>query len=445
MPHGQANRTVCPAWFATTAWVSMPFVVSARLPTAPNQCSPATMALTVPLTLVRRRCSTFDPMSGNQFTGRDLYRGTLMAAVLGLVAALVVGVQPAAAQDTFACTITNNNGTATITWNNIGARGYDLIEDNQPKRWTTTTTYTDTTPGNTYKIVAFGNGTDFTTTTCTNNNGGGGGGAPVNGAISLLAAGDIGRCDSPHLAPVGSYVESRTDAWFLALGDLAYPDGSTSDFDRCYDPHFRDAKDRTLPVVGNHEYYTSGAAGYVDYFGSSAGPADKLYYSRDLGDWHIVVLNGECWRVGGCGTGDPQYRWLQQDLASNDKACILTAWHQAYYTSESLTGDATYMKPYYELLDNEGADILLTGHSHNYERFHRMDADNSVTSTGIRSFVVGTGGTYQRPFQINHNGSVVRNNTTWGVVEFDLRDGSYNWDFRRTSGAQFSDSGYGTC
>ncbi len=247
------------------------------------------------------------------------------------------------------------------------------------------------------------------------------------------------------MAPVGDYVESRTDTWFLALGDLAYPDGSVEDFADCYEPHFSRVKDKTLPVVGNHEYYTAGAAGYVDYFGPQAGPADKLYYSQNLGSWHIIVLNGECWRVGGCGTGDPQYQWLQQDLAANTNSCIMVAWHHAYYTSENPSGDATYMRPYYELLDNEGADLLLTGHSHNYERFHRMDADNNVTSSGIRSFVVGTGGTYQRPFQFVHNGSAVRNNTTWGVVEFELRDTSYNWDFKRTSGDEFSDTGYGTC
>ncbi len=390
-------------------------------------------------------------MRGNQVPVQKLGRRWLLFLVMGLLATATVGVRPAAAQQPFSCTVTNNandplDDTATITWTNIGANGYDLIKDNQPKRWTTNTTYTDTTPGTTYKIIAFGNGTDFTTTTCTNpNNGGGGGQPPGGGTITLLAAGDIGRCDSPDLAAVGSYVESRTDAWFMALGDLAYPDGSRSDFNRCYDPHFAEAKTRTLPVVGNHEYYTSGAAGYVDYFGAAAGPADKLYYSRDLGDWHIIALNGDCWRVGGCGTGDPQYRWLQQDLAANDKACILVGWHQAYYTSESPTGDATYMRPYYELLDAEGADVLLTGHSHNYERFHRMDADNRVTSSGIRPFVIGTGGTFQRPFQFVHNGSVVRNHTTWGVVEFELRDGSYNWDFKRTSGDSFSDSGYGTC
>ena len=349
---------------------------------------------------------------------------------------------------TFDCSVTTNpNGTATITWNNIGANGYDVIEDNQPKRWITTTTTTDLSPGTNYKIVAFGNGTNWTTANCTNPNPGG----PIPdpdpdpaGPVTLLATGDIAVCGDFHPPLVGAYVESRTDATFLALGDIAYPDGSAADFANCYDPSFADAKGRTLPVVGNHEYYTPGAAGYVDYFGAAAGPADKLYYSVDLGNWHIVVLNAECWRVGGCDRNSPQYNWLVNDLNSTDKTCVLAAWHHAYYTSEG-DGDADWMKDFYQLLDDHGTDLLLTGHAHNYERFHRMNASGGVDANGIRNFVIGTGGSAQRGFGAIENGSVVRNRGSWGVVEFTLDEDSYNWNFVRTSGDPFTDSGWSRC
>ncbi len=355
----------------------------------------------------------------------------------------------------FSCTVEGDQQTVTVSWTDIGANGYDVIEDDQPKRWVRTTAITDTTPAITYKIVAFGNGTNWTTAICANpdppdpgdpgNNGYPNPGNPAgDGTIRLLAAGDIAVCGNTAHHAVGAYVESRTDALFMALGDIAYPDGSPSDFANCYDPHFGDAKARTLPVVGNHEYYTASATGYIDYFGAAAGPSDKLYYSVDIDDWHIVVLNGDCWRVGGCGTDGPQYQWLQQDLAANNRPCILTAWHQAYFTSESTSGDYTNMRDYYALLDAEGADILLTGHAHNYERFHRMDADGAVTSSGIRPFVIGTGGTDLRPFAFIHNGSAVRDNTSHGVLEFRLGPTSYTWDFVATSGS-LADSGYGTC
>ncbi len=364
---------------------------------------------------------------------------------------------PGSDPDPLSCTVTGDASSVVISWTDIGANGYDLIEDDQPKRWITTTTYTDLTPGVEYQIVAFGNGTDWTTTTCTNPNppdpGPDGSGYPNpgnpspagDGVVRLLATGDIGYCPSADAPLVGDYVESRTDALFMALGDIAYPDGSTSDFAQCYDPYFSQAKNRTLPVVGNHEYYTAGAAGHVDYFGPAAGPADKLYYSVDIDGWHIVVLNGECWRVGGCGTDGPQYQWLAADLAANTRSCILVGWHHAYFTSENPAGGAAHMKDYYALLDDNGADILLTGHSHNYERFHRMNADGVVSSSGIRSFVIGTGGADQRPFQFVHNGSVVRHNSTYGVVEFRLGPDSYTWDFVATSGDPFSDSGYSSC
>ena len=206
----------------------------------------------------------------------------------------------------FGCSVTNNaNGTVTVSWNNIGASGYDVYEDDRTKRWVRGTTTTDQTPGTIYTIIAFGNGTTWTSTSCTNTNNPAGP-APNDGSVKVLAAGDIGQCGRPNPALVGAYVEYRTDTVFLGLGDMAQGDGSVTNYAECYDPHFADAKNRTIPVVGNHEYFTPGAAGYIDYYGAAAGPADRLYYSTDIGNWHIVVLNGECWRVGGCGTDDPQ-------------------------------------------------------------------------------------------------------------------------------------------
>ena len=261
----------------------------------------------------------------------------------------------------------------------------------------------------------------------------------------MLAAGDIGRCGSFHVGPVGTYVSIRSDAAFLALGDIAYPSGTSEDFANCYDTWFAEAKDRTHPTPGNTEYETEGAEAYFSYFGARAGAPDEGYYAFDLGSWRVISLNSECWEVGGCDNDDPQYRWLEAELAANDRSCILAFWHRPLYTSESPTGDSRYLQDLWQLLDQAGTDVLLAGHAHQYERFAPMNASNQVDPDGIRSFVVGTGGSDVRPATFVHNGSEVLNTKAYGVLELELASTGYSWEFIRTSGERFSDSGSGTC
>ncbi len=362
------------------------------------------------------------------------------------VLATVLSIAPAerSAAQQFSCSVVADVGFwVSVSWDDIGAVGYDVIEDGGAKRWVTGTSTLDFTPGTEYEVVAFGNGTDWTTATCVNPDVEP---PPDPGTtVSLLATGDIAVCGDFHPPVVGAYVEGRTDASFMPLGDIAYPNGSITDFADCFDPFFVDAKERTLPVVGNHEYYTAEAAGYVDYYGAAAGAPDRLFYSSDLGAWHVIVLNSECGRIGGCDVDSVQYQWLVDDLAANDRPCILVGWHHAFFTSEVVGKDATFMRDMYALLDGAGADVLLTGHSHGYERFEPMDADGLPSTDGIRSFVIGTGGAAQRPFAFVHDGSEVRQSHTWGVLDLTLGDGDYSWEFVRTSGDAFTDTGSGSC
>lgn len=73
--------------------------------------------------------------------------------------------------------------------------------------------------------------------------------------------------------------------------------------------------------------------------------------------------------VGGCGTSGPQYTWLQGDLDANTKPCILAMWHEPYWTSHHRPNNDTVTRPYLDLLYQHAADVLLTGHQHEYERF----------------------------------------------------------------------------
>jgi hypothetical protein len=243
---------------------------------------------------------------------------------------------------------------------------------------------------------------------------------------------------------VAELIAARPGVLFAALGDISQHDGSAQSYRDCYDPWFGAFRWRTRPVPGNHDYLTRGATPYFDYFGSVAGSRGQGWYAYDVGAWRIYALNGECWEVGGCGTSDPQYRWLQADLAANPRACIGAYWHRPLRTTvEGGVGEPA-MNATYDLLDRAGADFVLFGHSHIYERWARMDSAGRVTSNGIRNFTVATGGASLRRFGPSQTGLQSRGRA-YGALEFTLRADGYDWNFLRSGGDSFSDSGSDSC
>jgi 3',5'-cyclic AMP phosphodiesterase CpdA len=198
-------------------------------------------------------------------------------------------------------------------------------------------------------------------------------------------------------------------------------------------------------VIGNHEYLTTGAAGYFKYFGIVAGHSTKGYYSFDLGSWHIIVLNSQCRNVpGGCGYGSEQERWLRADLAAHRSRCTLAAWHEPRWSSGEHHSNPAY-DAFWRDLSAAKAELVLSGHDHEYERFARLDASgHRNTSLGVRQFVVGTGGVGLRNFEAVVPGSEVRQNSAFGVLALTLRPSGYTWRFVST-GSSFSDSGQDDC
>jgi hypothetical protein len=237
----------------------------------------------------------------------------------------------------------------------------------------------------------------------------------------------------------------------LPLGDIQYEDAQLWKFQRSYDPSWGRLKDVSRPVIGNHEYFSGGGgAGYFDYFngvgrhGGPAGDRDKGYYSFDLGSWHLIALNSVCSQVGGCGPGSAQAQWLQADLAAHPSACTLVYWHHPLYTSSGVGW--TSMDHVWQLLHEAGADVVLTGHMHQYERFAPLNAAGVVDPAhGIRSFVVGTGGKNLGQIIAPAPGSEAVNTDSFGVLMLTLRDGVYDWRFAPVPGDTFSDSGTASC
>ena len=260
----------------------------------------------------------------------------------------------------------------------------------------------------------------------------------------LIAAGDIAGCG--HLGDTATAAVVASNFGTVAtLGDHAYNNGSTTQFANCYGPTWGRFKRRTRPAVGNHEYRTPGAAGYFNYFAGRAGQRGKGWYSYNLGSWHVVVLNSNCSKVA-CGKGSEQERWLRADLAAHANKCTLAYWHHPRFSSDNRHGNWPMVGPFWEALYEYGADLVLAGHAHVYERFAPQTPwGNADPSFGIRQFTVGTGGNGLYGFRGVKPNSQVRNANTLGVLKLSLRSGGYDWRFLPQAGKTFTDTGTSAC
>jgi hypothetical protein len=257
----------------------------------------------------------------------------------------------------------------------------------------------------------------------------------------LVGAGDIASCQGSGDEATAELLDGITGTVF-ALGDNVYNSGTPSEFSNCYGPSWGRHKARTRPAVGNHEYYTPGASGYFGYFGAKAGDPKKGYYSYDRGSWHVVVLNSNCSEVS-CAAGSPQERWLENDLAAHPNRCTLAYFHHPRFSS---SGDNPSVAPFWNDLYAAGAEVVLNGHTHNYERFAPQRPDGTrARGRGIREFVVGTGGVGHAAFGAIRPNSQVRNADTYGVLKLTLHQGSYDWKFVPVAGKTFTDSGTKSC
>ena len=240
----------------------------------------------------------------------------------------------------------------------------------------------------------------------------------------------------------------------LPLGDTQYYCGGYQAFLQSYDPSWGRVKDITRPVVGNHEYLTSGgtdcnpanqgAAGYFNYFGAAAGNPGQGYYSYDIGDWHLIALNSNCTDAGGCGPTSPQGKWLAADLAANSNWCTLAYWHIPLFSSGGRA--ELNSRDFWQMLYEQDVDLVLSGHDHIYERFAPQTADGIADPVrGIRQFVVGTGGGNHTSLATIFPNSEVRNTDTFGVLKLTLRLTGYDWEFVPEAGGSFTDSGSAEC
>jgi len=281
----------------------------------------------------------------------------------------------------------------------------------------------------------------------------------LSGAAILIGAGDIAACNSPWDEATAAIVDSvlkadsaaKVEDAVFTLGDNAYPDGSERDFALCFTPSWGDSAKRIIsrirPSPGNHEHETDEAAPYYKYFGDRAGSPRKGYYSYDLGEWHVVVLNSEIVvnRVFSDKERADQEEWLREDLKGSSKKCTVAYFHHPRYSSGWHGGD-TRITGLWRVLYEGGVDLVLAGHDHNYERFRPLTPLGAVdTTAGIVQLLAGTGGGALRNLRNTISPhSAFRLQGHFGVIKLTLGAEEWRSAFIDTNGTVWDPSG-GKC
>lgn len=271
---------------------------------------------------------------------------------------------------------------------------------------------------------------------------------PKPGEHVLVGAGDIADCRSTRADDTARLVEAvlarSAQAVAFTAGDNAYDNGALAEFTKCYAPTWGRFVDRTLPVAGNHEHHTPGAAGHYGYFGKRAGTAKEPWRAITKGAWKVLLLDSNCGEVGGCAPDSPQARWLATELSRTPKAkCTVAIWHHPRFSS-GLHGNDARTAPLWKMLDDAGAELVIAGHDHHYERFRALRSDGAVDDDGLVSLVVGTGGRQAYPLGFEAKGSLVRARGTYGVLVLFLDDDGYRAFFVDTAG-RVLDEARGRC
>ncbi|MEO5798722.1 MAG: metallophosphoesterase [Gemmatimonadales bacterium] len=281
----------------------------------------------------------------------------------------------------------------------------------------------------------------------------------ATGASVMIGVGDIAVCGTDGDEQTARVVDSVLKADSVAkvpdevftLGDNAYPDGSASNFALCFAPSWGDSTKRILkkihPTPGNHEHQTVGAAPYYQYFGSKAGSSKKGYYSYDVGEWHVIVINGEI--IVNSSFSDVERKaqedWVRAELKGPQKFCSMAYWHQPLF-STGWHGDSPLVRPMWQLLQDGGVDLILNGHDHDYERFHPQTAFGVIDSLkGMVEIVAGTGGGDLRGFRDNPRPtSAARVQGYFGVLKLTLGKGEFRSAFIDVNGRVWDPAG-GKC
>lgn len=256
--------------------------------------------------------------------------------------------------------------------------------------------------------------------------------APGSSSTFVNVLGDTGWCGSLALAPLSRLFE-RFDGDILLAGDLAYPNGTAEEFRNCFEPSFGKFKSRMRPSPGNHDYQASVSAdSYFNYFGERSGSNRKGFYAFKAAEWTVLMLNSNI-PIGKSGSNTEQYQFVRTTMQQSPTRCTMAVLHHPF-DSSGINGPTPSLRDIWELLYNLGADVVIAGHDHLYERFAPVNPDQRRDDAkGIRQFTVGTGGAplYQRVRNSANSEFLVSN---YGMLRLKLNPASYEWAFMDMNG-----------
>lgn len=266
--------------------------------------------------------------------------------------------------------------------------------------------------------------------------------ASAHASVRVYAAGDIANCGGDPAAASDAAATARMipdGAPVLVLGDTAYPRADAATLAGCYDPTWGRLKSTTIAAAGNHDYIGGHAKDFLDYFGDHNH--GHTYYRTELGGWWVFVLDSN---LKGRPEAKLQQAWLEQQLAAirGDGRCLMAIWHHPLFSTGLHRGDGVQMEGAWRALDAAGADLVLSGHEHFYESFEPRDVTGRPQATGIREFVVGTGGANLNDMSLSVQHRVLARE--YGVLELELEAERYHWSFR-TVGGDVRDAGVAEC
>jgi hypothetical protein len=204
----------------------------------------------------------------------------------------------------------------------------------------------------------------------------------------IAVIGDYGMEGEPAAA-VAALVASWAPDFVLTLGDNNYPDGAAETIDRNVGQYYSSfiapyggsfgpgaVESRFFPVLGNHDWVVGYPEPYLSYF---SPPGNGRYYRVDRGPLSVFCLDSMPGEPDGWTADSAQAAWLQAELAASQARWKLVAFHHAPFSSGH-HGSADWMQwPFAEW----GAQLVLAGHDHTYERISR---------DGITYVVNGLGG-----------------------------------------------------
>lgn len=236
--------------------------------------------------------------------------------------------------------------------------------------------------------------------------------APSATPVRIVVIGDYGSAGPPE-AQAAALVKKLDPDFIITTGDNNYPLGEAVTIDQNIGQFYREficpyrgkrgagaTRNRFFPTLGNHDWYTPGAAPYLDYF---TLPGIERYYEMRWGNVHLFALDSDVNEPHGITATSTQAAWLKTHLADSDAPWKLVAMHHPPFSSGPHQATPALQWPYAEW----GASLVLAGHDHTYERF---------SIGGLPYVVTGLGGASIYQFSTIAEGSLVRYNAGLGVL-----------------------------